>query len=105
MWEILWQIVILETVYPYSLPNLTPSLRRRTTYREVVATLPGGMAILFPLLILFNLVQRQSVEWHVVYAGATYALAALVLSWYLVWNDPEIVTNRCEQIFLHLSVQ
>jgi ABC-type Fe3+ transport system permease subunit len=66
-----------------------PQGTERVNAREVVVTGVSGAAILFPLDILFNLVQQQSVAWHVLYAGATYVLAvlvALVFPWYMVWK-------------------
>jgi hypothetical protein len=54
-----------------------PQGTERVNAREVVVTGVSGAAILFPLDILFNLVQQQSVAWHVLYAGATYVLAVL----------------------------
>jgi hypothetical protein len=62
--------------------------RPRMTYREVA--LLSFAAIFFPLEILFNLVQRQSVS---LYRCDLYGLAfvvALVLPWYLVWKGPPL---------------
>jgi hypothetical protein len=65
----------------------------RVNAREAVVAGMSVAAILFPVDILFNLVQQQSVAWHVLFAGATYVLAvlvALVFPWCMAWKGPHL---------------